>query len=259
MKRLLLVSTLLATLGAGSAYAQVFEDPTTLHIANDSSGGPGSGPNPITSNHVFFIDQQSNGNAATILSPVWVVLAVPNDSGVPDITMVTNKEGTANITWGSFVDLGDFSSGKLVTYLSTHTAPSPDASFTTDFNGVTGGFTNSIQFTTMVADEKNLALEDPAIIATGFEIYLAPINQQLLKGDWFKVAGDFPTGTFIVPFGFNANDSKGYTTSDTNFGMITSHITGAPEPSTWAMMAIGFAFLGYAGYRGRRSAVAAAI
>jgi hypothetical protein len=31
-----------------------------------------------------------------------------------------------------------------------------------------------------------------------------------------------------------------------------------PEPSTWAMMLLGFAGLGYAGYRGRRSAVAAA-
>jgi hypothetical protein len=33
--------------------------------------------------------------------------------------------------------------------------------------------------------------------------------------------------------------------------------TSAPEPSTWAMMLAGFAFLGYAGYQGRRSAVAA--
>jgi hypothetical protein len=31
-----------------------------------------------------------------------------------------------------------------------------------------------------------------------------------------------------------------------------------PEASTWAMMLLGFAGLGYAGYRGRRSAVAAA-
>jgi hypothetical protein len=34
---------------------------------------------------------------------------------------------------------------------------------------------------------------------------------------------------------------------------------GAPEPSTWAMMLLGFAGLGYAGYRGRRSAVAGAL
>ena len=32
---------------------------------------------------------------------------------------------------------------------------------------------------------------------------------------------------------------------------------GAPEPATWAMMGIGFAALGFAGYRQRRKAVAA--
>jgi hypothetical protein len=36
-------------------------------------------------------------------------------------------------------------------------------------------------------------------------------------------------------------------------------VTGVPEPSTWAMMLAGFAGLGFAGYRGRRSAVAAAL
>jgi hypothetical protein len=37
-------------------------------------------------------------------------------------------------------------------------------------------------------------------------------------------------------------------------------MTGSvPEPSTWAMMLLGFAGLGYAGYRARRPAVAAAV
>jgi len=36
-------------------------------------------------------------------------------------------------------------------------------------------------------------------------------------------------------------------------------IANVPEPKTWAMMLAGFAFLGYAGYRARRSAVAAAL
>jgi hypothetical protein len=40
---------------------------------------------------------------------------------------------------------------------------------------------------------------------------------------------------------------------------VTSDVSDVPEPSTWAMMMLGFAGLGYAGYRGRRSAVAAAI
>jgi hypothetical protein len=40
--------------------------------------------------------------------------------------------------------------------------------------------------------------------------------------------------------------------------LITGEVRAIPEPSTWAMMLLGFAGLGYAGYRGRRSAVAVA-
>ena len=39
----------------------------------------------------------------------------------------------------------------------------------------------------------------------------------------------------------------------------TIGVSAVREPSTWGMMALGFAGLGYAGYRGRRSALAAAL
>jgi hypothetical protein len=250
MNRLFLVSTLLATLGAGSAYAQVWEDPTTLHIANDASGGPGTAPNLITSGNQFFIDQVSNSD--TIVKPIWVVFAVPNDTGTLKITDVLDKNGDTGITFGPLADLGDFTSGKLTAFLSTH----PDGVFTTDFNNV--NFNNSIQFSSMLTEE--VANESPSLgTINGFEIFVAPINQGLVKNDWLEVQGLFPRGTFIDAFGFNANDSKGYTTSDTNFGLVTANSSSVPEPSTWAMIALGFAGLGYAGYRGRRSAVAAAL
>jgi hypothetical protein len=38
--------------------------------------------------------------------------------------------------------------------------------------------------------------------------------------------------------------------------LITGEVRAIPEPSTWAMTLLGFAGLGYAGYRRRRSAVA---
>jgi hypothetical protein len=34
-----------------------------------------------------------------------------------------------------------------------------------------------------------------------------------------------------------------------NFNLVQLATTGIPEPSTWAMMAIGFAGLGFVGYR----------
>ena len=53
--------------------------------------------------------------------------------------------------------------------------------------------------------------------------------------------------------GYNGGPRPGgYTTYGVSFGV-------APEPATWAMMLLGFASLGYAGYRGRRPAVAAAL
>jgi hypothetical protein len=101
---------------------------------------------------------------------------------------------------------------------------------------------------------------------------------------WLYVADAFlsPSGnipiTFDVPFSltFGSADAGsgflGYQTAglDTSLNLSPTSLTyeyptsaapaaGAPEPSTWAMMLLGFAGLGYAGYRGRRSAVAAAL
>jgi PEP-CTERM motif len=33
--------------------------------------------------------------------------------------------------------------------------------------------------------------------------------------------------------------------------------SAVPEPATWALMVVGFAGLGFVGYRGRRKAIAA--
>jgi probable HAF family extracellular repeat protein len=42
-----------------------------------------------------------------------------------------------------------------------------------------------------------------------------------------------------------------------NVGQVLGSSFGVPHPSTWALMLVGFAGLGYAGYRSRRSALAA--
>jgi PEP-CTERM motif len=74
------------------------------------------------------------------------------------------------------------------------------------------------------------------------------------------------TGSFV---GWEGLDPTGLseTTYDMHQGSLTGTLavitlgsTGIPEPSTWAMMLLGFAGLGYAGYRtrkGARSAVTA--
>ena len=47
------------------------------------------------------------------------------------------------------------------------------------------------------------------------------------------------------------NTAFGLTTSLPTI-QVTSDVEGVPEPSTWAMMLLGFAGLGFAGYRRAR-------
>lgn len=64
-----------------------------------------------------------------------------------------------------------------------------------------------------------------------------------------RITGDDGNGTPITQF---------YDTH-TNGLFATAGVAPVPEPSTWAMMLIGFAGIGYAGYRSaRKRSVAAA-
>jgi hypothetical protein len=64
---------------------------------------------------------------------------------------------------------------------------------------------------------------------------------------------------FSVDIGHACSDLQGCAgTGDVTASVGITTFGTAPEPSTWAMMLAGFAFLGYAGYRGRRSSVTAA-
>jgi hypothetical protein len=237
---------------AAPAYAQaLLDDPTTLHIANDTSGGPGTSPNLIASGNQFFIDQVSDGNPDVIASPLFVIFAVPDFLGAPSISGVTDKNGDPNITFNDFAFLGDFTGGKLVPFIGSH-PDTADPNFDTLFNNV--NFNSSIQFSSMVTEEA--ADENPSLgPITGFNIYIENINQGLTGQDWMEVQGIFPRGTFIVPFGFDATDSKGYSTSDTNYGLVTAQQDAVPEPRTWVMMLAGFGMLGFAAMRkGKREA-----
>jgi hypothetical protein len=40
-----------------------------------------------------------------------------------------------------------------------------------------------------------------------------------------------------------------------DYGQFSATVAGTPEPSTWAMMILGFAGIGFMGYRRRNSAL----
>jgi hypothetical protein len=84
--------------------------------------------------------------------------------------------------------------------------------------------------------------------------------------EFFVISGN-PFGTVVSetsPEPVNAYVSGGvlyvnWQGTSFNTGDTVTVAFGVPEPSTWAMTLAGFAFLGFAGYRGCRSAVAAAL
>ena len=63
----------------------------------------------------------------------------------------------------------------------------------------------------------------------------------------------------IYTYVWSAPVIPGVASSDGNLVIDVVSPGGVPETGTWVMMLIGFAGFGYAGYRGRRSAVAAAL
>jgi len=73
----------------------------------------------------------------------------------------------------------------------------------------------------------------------------------------FNLSGD--TITFSAPFDlFNNSPFFTYTIQTDYNGAAQEYVQGstaAPEPATWAMMLLGFAGLGYAGYRKSRKSV----
>jgi hypothetical protein len=93
---------------------------------------------------------------------------------------------------------------------------------------------------------------------TSFDVYRATVDAGFDGQSFFEVNGSFPAGTVIVPFG-----TDDLFTSWTNTGLNTGGCVGCtptptaaiPEPSTWAMMILGFAGVGFMAYRRRNQTV----
>jgi hypothetical protein len=82
-----------------------------------------------------------------------------------------------------------------------------------------------------------------------FEVFVGGVDEgSFVSGDTFE----FPTGTTsfairgISPLGEPFPLQLAFNTPTGSFDVTVASV---PEPSTWAMMLLGFAFLGYAGYR----------
>jgi PEP-CTERM motif len=85
--------------------------------------------------------------------------------------------------------------------------------------------------------------------AGGFDLLAAPLD----LSDFGVASGGSISQIFLT---FNVDAANGTVPSTALVGALetTGSSMSTPEPSTWAMMLIGFASLGYAGYRARRTA-----
>jgi hypothetical protein len=138
--------------------------------------------------------------------------------------------------------------------------------------GPMAGFNDSTESTAGVADTMTFAFSTPVAGVGGFLNYApgyagsngtvvsvySPSSVLLESATLaFSTGGGIDTGQFV---GFTGVGKIGsLTLTDGYVGLVNLTTSGVPEPSTWAMMLIGFAGLGFAGYRASRKTTALAV
>jgi PEP-CTERM motif len=131
-------------------------------------------------------------------------------------------------------------------------------SLTLDFNSfVTTGNPNFANIVFTVLDSSNTVVFDSGSLSSGATSVTIP-GSTLTAGQSY---------TFDLLFSeqvFGENDTPAFGTTQfydthTAGAFVTAGASPVPEPSTWAMMLVGFVGLGYAGYRGSRKKIAAAV
>lgn len=94
-----------------------------------------------------------------------------------------------------------------------------------------------------------------SIQTTGGDWYSSPVlnsdSAQHVYATAFAGAGIIPAGVYVA-FEDLKKGSADFDYNDIQY-VYTNVATGAPEPATWAMMGIGFAALGFAAARARRT------
>jgi hypothetical protein len=215
-----------ATLFAFASMVGTANAATVFHVGADSSGGPGTDPNLIASNSKFFIADVSAGQST--VSPLTIYLATPDGAAAPTFSsIVYNSLGSSPTrTFGSVSQLaGDFTSGDLYTFVGCSAC------------------NNSLNFANISAAEAPLFGN---VAPTAYDVYQVTVQTAFAGQDFLQVNGSFGLGTIIAPLAFN-DQGHVIDTSWTNTGLIS--MRAVPEPSTWAMMILGFMGVGFMAYR----------
>ncbi|HEY1864508.1 MAG TPA: PEP-CTERM sorting domain-containing protein [Roseiarcus sp.] len=209
----------------GSAHA-------TLHgFCNTSdSGCVDNGTNTPTTLNPPDFGFSAGGHSAT--GDLMIDILVPDTIANPSTAYTISGPlvGVSTFT-ASLVKMTAWTSGALDSYLGISASP----------NNPIGAYLPSTK------------AFDPS--ATGFFVYSADLGTQTLPSNSGASNSDLLTldkqllqGSYVVAFLNSSNATA-------NSGAIfeTGRMTSTPEASTWAMMLLGFAGLGVAGYRKAQS------
>lgn len=215
---------------------------TVLHLSNSGTAdNPVTDPAFLSSGTQFFVDNTSGQSAA---GPTTLYFLTPNETAptISSVTLTAVSQGgvvgaTTAVAFGAVVDTGlEFNASSADLYaLVGH--PAGDNSI--NWANVSGAFTT--QF---------------GGVPTAFDVYSVTLTTGITGKDYLTVNGTFEAGTVIAPY-----IAPDLYTSWTNTGVTTdgpcpdctpTHQSAVPEPSTWAMMMLGFAGVGFMAYRRKR-------